>query len=219
MKSKKFRNVTALALALIVACGALAGCSGNTGKQPDNQKPPVSTEGQNNTKPDQGQDSQSGSAATEESALKLLENVWAAHSDDQKFAVMGGDAAAGITDNAGSFSLKDASAVDSMLGVPEASVSDISEAASLIHMMNANTFTGAAFKTADSKTANELAGKIEKHLSERQWMCGIPEKLYIAVTQDGFVISAFGAADIMNVFTEKLSGSYKIDVVTEKNLG
>lgn len=193
MKNKYFRNAVTFVLAMSVVCGMLAGCAGTKGKQPEMQ-------------------------TTEESALKILETVWAAYDKEQKFAAMGGDAAAGITDNAGGFSLKDTGAVDSMLGVPEASVEKITEAASIIHMMNANNFTGAAFKTADGATAKELAGEIEKHLSGRQWICGFPEKLYIATTEDGFVISAFGAGGIMKIFTEKLTDIYKVEVAVDKNL-
>lgn len=230
MKNKYFRSAVAFVLAMIVACGVLTGCTGTKGKQPGNEKPQNSTTQQEQQKPDkeqkpeqnkpeQDKNNQSEVQPTEESALKILEKVWAAYGKEQKFAAMGGDAAAGITDNAGSFSLKDAAAVDSMLGVPEASVGKITEAASIIHMMNANNFTGAAFKTTDGATAKELAGEIEKHLSGRQWICGFPEKLYIATTDDGYVISAFGAGDIMKVFTEKLTGIYKVDVVVDKNLG
>ncbi len=194
----KVKRIIAAALASLMICSALTACG--------NKENPGTS------------DSQTEVQVTEESALKLLENVWASMDDDQKFPVMGGDAAAGVTDNAGSFSLEDAAAVDSMLGVPEASLGKVSEAASLIHMMNANSFTGSAFKTADGETAKELAGEMEKHLSDRQWICGFPEKLYIATTSDGFVVSAFGAGDILSVFTEKLTGIYTVEVVTDKNL-
>lgn len=187
-----FKKLLAITLAALLALSALAAC--NSPEEPAN-----------------------GAQPTEESALKLLETVWEAFDDDQKFPAMGGNTA-DVMDQAGSFSLEDAAAVDSMLGVPEASVEKITEAASLIHMMNANTFTGAVFKTADEQTAKELAAEMEIHLSQRQWICGFPEKLFIATTGDGFVISAFGAGEIVNVFTEKLTGAYQVDVAVDKNL-
>ncbi len=200
----KLKKVLVAAMTAVMAISALAACGSND----ENKGGEAETTTQ----------AQEQVQATEESALKLMETVWASFDEDYKFPVMGGDAAAGIMDNAGSFSLEDAASVDAMLGVPEASVSNISEAASLIHMMNANTFTGAAFKTADGAAAKALAAEIEKHLATREWMCGFPEKLYIATTADGFVVSAFGAGDLMSVFAEKLTGAYTVEVVVDKNL-
>ena len=54
MKNKYFRSAAAFALAMIVACGALTGCTGTKGKQQNNQKPQSSvTQQEQNKKPAQ----------------------------------------------------------------------------------------------------------------------------------------------------------------------
>ncbi len=192
----KIKKAAVLAAVAVLSLSALTAC-GSKG----------STNGEGNTEV----------VVTEESALKLLENVWSKYGEDEQFAIMGGDMSTGIMGNAGSFSLEDAAMVDSTLGVPEDLVANVEEAASMIHMMNANTFTCGAFKVKDME-AKDFAASIEEHLSDRQWICGFPEKLYIAFTADGYVISAFGAGDLVTPFAEKLAAEYNVEIAVEKNL-
>ena len=77
------------------------------------------------------------------SALELLQTVWNSYADDEKFSVIGGDASEEnmTTDAPGKFDTADSAALDSMLGFPAGEADKIDDAASLVHMMNANTFT------------------------------------------------------------------------------
>ena len=82
------------------------------------------------------------------SALDLLEKVWNSYTDEEKFPTSGGDysEANSKEDAPGVYDLSDRAAVDSALGLPE--TAKVDQAASLVHMMNANTFTAAAYHTA-----------------------------------------------------------------------
>ena len=86
--------------------------------------------------------------ATPTSALNILETVWNTYGEDEKFSVVGGDfSEANLKEDApGVFDLKDRALADSELGLPETAAVD--EAASLVHMMNANTFTAASRRNA-----------------------------------------------------------------------
>ena len=140
--------------------------------------------------------------ATPTSALNILETVWNTYGEDEKFAVVGGDFSGANTreDAPGVFDLKDRALVDSELGLPETAAVD--EAASLVHMMNANTFTAAAYH-ATGDTA-ELAQQLRDNIMQRQWMCGFPDKLVVAVV-DEYVVAAFGAADLVDTLTTHLN--------------
>lgn len=50
MKNKYFRSAAAFALAVIVACGTLTGCTGTKGKQQNDQKPQSSVTQQEQSK-------------------------------------------------------------------------------------------------------------------------------------------------------------------------
>lgn len=139
------------------------------------------------------------------SALNILETVWNTYGEDEKFAVAGGDFSEtnAREDAPGVFDLKDRALVDSELGLPETAAVD--EAASLVHMMNANTFTAAAYH-ATGDTA-ELAQQLRDNIMQRQWMCGFPDKLVIA-TLGNYVVSVYGDEELVNTFRDKLQAAY-----------
>ena len=143
--------------------------------------------------------------ATPTSALNILETVWNTYGEDEKFAVVGGDFSEANTreDAPGVFDLKDRALADSELGLPETAAVD--EAASLVHMMNANTFTAAAYH-ATGDTA-ELAQQLRDNIMQRQWMCGFPDKLVIA-TLGNYVVSVYGDEELVNTFRDKLQAAY-----------
>ena len=151
--------------------------------------------------------------ATPTSALNILETVWNTYGEDEKFAVVGGDFSGANTreDAPGVFHLKDRALVDSELGLPETAAVD--EAASLVHMMNANTFTAAAYH-ATGDTA-EVAQQLRDNIMQRQWMCGLPDKLAAAVV-DEHVVAAFGAEDLIDTFMTHLNGIYGVSATYDE---
>ena len=147
------------------------------------------------------------------SALNILETVWNTYGEDEKFAVAGGDFSEANTreDAPGVFDLKDRALADSELGLPETAAVD--EAASLVHMMNANTFTAAAYH-ATGDTA-ELAQQLRDNIMQRQWMCGFPDKLVVAVV-DEYVVAVFGAEDLIDTFMTHLNGIYGVSATYDE---
>lgn len=132
-------------------------------------------------------------------AIDAMTAIWDAHGEDQKFAVMGGDMNNIVDGAPGAFSIEDAASVDMTLGLPESEISKVTGAASLVHMMNANTFTAAAYDLAEGTDAAALAETIKTHLADREWMCGFPEKLVI-MNVGGTLVTAFGAGDLIDNF-------------------
>ena len=82
--------------------------------------------------------------------LSLLETVWNDFGEDEKFAVIGGgpEQENMVDDAPGAYDLTDRSLAEINLVLPESA--QVDEAASLIHMMNANTFHGAARRHSGS---------------------------------------------------------------------
>ena len=76
--------------------------------------------------------------------VDVLTKVWDTYKDDEKFAAGGGDANNMVMDGPGKYDVSDVEGLDAQLGFPQASVALIDDAASLVHMMNANTFTAGA---------------------------------------------------------------------------
>ncbi len=188
MKLKNMQKKLALGLlAATLSISALTGCSPSK---------PDSTE------------KETTATNLPESSVSLLENVWASYENEEQFSIMGGDPSALVMDLPGTFSLSDSAAVDATLGLPEDSITLVDDAASIVHMMNANTFTCGAFHVADSKDTEALTTAIKEHLSSRQWVCGFPEKLTIISVPGDYLISLFGNGEMVDLFTTKLTALY-----------
>lgn len=143
------------------------------------------------------------------SALDLLTTVWNTYSDDEKFPAMGGDLSEEnmTADAPGKFGIDDTTALDATLGFPAAYGEQIDDAASLIHMLNANTFTCGAFHIKNENDSADVTAAIKDNIMQRQWICGFPDKLVI-VKIDNYVVSFFGTNDIVDAFKTKLTSAY-----------
>ena len=143
------------------------------------------------------------------SALEILEKVWSKYSTDEKFPATGGSEKQMKEDMPGKFDVSDAEALDFELGFPKAQASEIDDAASLMHMLNQNSFSCGVYHVKDSANVEALAGKIKENILARQWMCGFPEKLVI-LSVGNYIVSVFGAAELTDTFTAKLSAEYSL---------
>ena len=144
-----------------------------------------------------------------QSALDLLTQVWDSYGEDEKFSAAGGDMTEEnmAMDMPGKFGVGDAQMLDSILGFPGASVEKIDEAASLVHMINANTFTCGAFHAVNTGDVEDLAAAIKDNIMQRHWMCGFPDKLAV-VKLDGYVVSVFGHTELVDTFVSHLNAVY-----------
>ena len=150
-----------------------------------------------------------GTDTTIPDALTLLNTVLSIYTEDEKFHAAGGDYdEANMTDDApGKVGLADASNVEYLLSVPADVVSEFDDAASLIHMLNGNTFTCGAYRLTDTSKLDTVAASIKDYVMAKQWMCGFPDKLVIA-SVGSYVIEVFGAEDLVNTFRDKLTAAY-----------
>ncbi len=143
-------------------------------------------------------------------ALTLLNAVWDSYEEEEKFPAAGGDFTEenSVMDAPGKYGIEDPAVLDSVFGLPEASFSKIDDAASLVHMMNANTFTCGVFHVSDSGDVPEVADSLKENILSRQWMCGFPDKLIVIRVGD-YVVSAFGNEELMNNFKAKTMTVYE----------
>ena len=143
------------------------------------------------------------------SALDLLNTVWAQYGDDDKFPAAGGDMSDGnmVEDAPGSFSVSDGDMLDYSLGYPAGDAGKLADAASLTHMMNANTFTAGAFHLSDSADMDTVVSDLKDNIMSRQWMCGFPDKLVI-VTCGDYIVSCFGAEDLVDQFRDTVTAAF-----------
>ena len=147
----------------------------------------------------------------------LLSNVFAQYAEEAKFPIGGGAGDAMVMDAPGAMDLSDAETVDFMVGLPADSAAMIDDAASALHMMNANTFTAGCYRVTDSANVEAVVKSLQENIQNRQWMCGFPEGLVI-YTVGNYVVSAFGNQQLLDTFASHLGGVYGeavVEVVAE----
>ncbi len=145
----------------------------------------------------------------------LLSSIYNAFAEDQKFPIGGGDSANLVMDAPGAFDITNVEELESSLGFPSSQAANIDGAASMIHMMNANTFTGAAYHLIDGADADAFAEAVKETVLAKQWICGMPDTLVI-LSADGYIITAYGNAELIENFkTTALSAVSGSEVILE----
>lgn len=146
------------------------------------------------------------------SSLEILENVWAAYAENEKFAVIGGsiDPETGNAANMegpGSYDMAQAENLTYNLLIPADQLANVDEAATMVHMMNANTFTCGVVHLKEGTSVDAFVEAMRTAIQGNQWMCGFPDKLVIG-TIGNYVLVAFGVNDAMDPFQEHLGTVY-----------
>ena len=139
------------------------------------------------------------------SALEVLETVWASYGEDEMFFAMGGGYESMTDNKPGAIAATDTDSIQYMLLVPEAELAGVTEAASLLHAMNANTFTAGSFKVND---AAAFATAMQSAVQGNMWMCGFPEQLVIFTFGNEFAVVAFGNGELIANSRAKLTAAY-----------
>ena len=200
------KKIIAMLLALTMLV-AFAGCNNTTAPETTE-----GTEAPETTAAPETTEAATGAA----SALEILENTWNLFGEDEKFFVMGGDFENMVDGAPGAVNVAGVDFLTGNLIIPEAETANVTEAASLIHGMNANTFTCAAYAVADVQA---FADAMKTAIQGNHWMCGFPEKLVIAEV-DGFVVVMFGHGDAVNPFLTNLQAAYPTtNVLAEEAIG
>lgn len=177
------KKLVALMLALTLALGLTAcGGSGNSETTADD------TEGK--------------------AAVDILTDVWAVYGDDEKFAIAGGDYENMVSDAPGTVNVADGETLDALLGFPAASAELIDDGASMMHMMNQNTFTAGVYHVANADDLQDVADAVKENVMNRQWICGFPDDLVIYSVGTNYVAAAFGAEEVVDVFETHLQEVY-----------
>lgn len=144
----------------------------------------------------------------ETSALEILENVWAKYAEDEKFAVIGGNMESPVDNAPGNYDMAYAEGLTWNLLVPEAELAKVDQAATMIHMMNANTFTCGVVHLTEGTDVAAFASAMRDAIQGNMWMCGFPETLLVAAVYGEYVVIAFGVNDAMNPFMTHFAEAY-----------
>lgn len=151
-------------------------------------------------------------------AVEILTKTFESFDDNMKFSIGGGGYSNMTADVPGAVEVTDTESLAGLLQFPVDSVDMIDDAASMLHMMNANTFTAGAYHVAAADDQQALADALKDSIMNAQWMCGFPEMLLIAGINDDYVVAAYGTADLVEHFETKLADNFGAAVLYEESL-
>lgn len=152
------------------------------------------------------------------SALELLETVWESIPEENRFPVSGGDYDNNVMGAPGAFDHENTEYMDNLLAVPADAAAMVDDAASMLHMMNANTFTSGVFHLADPADTDAFVAAVQETVANRQWVCGFPQQLLMVTDGNGYVVMAFGNAELLELFQSHVTALGGVVAVNESLL-
>ncbi len=159
---------------------------------------------------------QGGGQSQYTEALEVLNQVIEAYGEDELFSMYGGDQENAVMDGPGKFDITKTEELESVYGLAADQSSNIEDAATMVHLMNANTFTGAVYRIKEGVDMNAFADALKSCILARQWICGQPDTLVLINVDGRYIITAFGEAGIIENFkTNALSALSGAQVITE----
>ena len=148
-------------------------------------------------------------------ANELLTKVWdeynATASDELRFPSAGGNVESMIMDTPAKFDTTLEGAEDALtVGycITKETIAMTDDIATLMHMMNANNFSCAAYHVTEAANVETIVSNVKDDVLNNQWMCGFPEKLIIVTVGEDYVVSAFGNGGIIDAFKTAITSVY-----------
>lgn len=142
--------------------------------------------------------------------VDALNAIWSSY--DGGFPVYGGSIENPVDGAAGAIDVTDKDLLKNTLLIPDGM--NVTEAATLIHMMNGNTFTAYMMKIEEMDDA-EIGEALTKSFTSTQFMCGVPERINIG-RFDGYIVVVYGAGELIDAFTR---AAFEVQLKNEINNG
>ena len=159
---------------------------------------------------------QGGGESRYAEALDVLNEVIKVYGEDELFSMYGGDQENAVMDAPGKFDVSKTDELENVYGLPADQSANIEDAASMVHMMNGNVFTGAAYRLKDNADKNAFAQAVQSALLKKQWLCGQPDTLAVLEADGTYVITAYGEAGVMETFRSYAQSVFQdVKVLTE----
>ena len=189
-------------LCAFLLMGVLTGCN-RSGQKPTESTPTIST-------PAATQPSSTGNAGSTEKgdSVAILENIWALYGEDERFAVYGGAVENSVADAPGALDLSNAEELVSKYLIPQNQLTNISDGASLVHMMNGNIFTAVVFKVQEGTNVDAMTKAWRDAIHQNRWICGQPDKMLMYRMDTDHILMTFGSADAMTQFQGKVTAAF-----------
>lgn len=127
---------------------------------------------------------------------------------NDKFAVMGGHFETAVMDKPAKYDLTKTSDLELMYCVPQTAIAQIDDAATMVHLMRASTFTVGAYHVTDVANVKAVVDGIKQQMIGNQWLGGFPDEYSIMVVDEQYVVAMLGESQIVDNFETTLITIY-----------
>lgn len=191
-------------LAIVLLCCLLTGCTVSV-------SPPVPSLTAAPTTVTDSTDSAVGTAQTR--CAQILDAVWQQYEAEERFAAYGGSIEHAVEDNPGDLALHNTEELTTRYLIPQDRMDGITEAASLVHLMNSNIFTAAAVRLKDGGEIQAFAGAWRDAMQNNRWICGSPDRILIVQVEQDILLTVFASEENVYAFHGKLAAAFPNAVV------
>lgn len=156
-------------------------------------------------------------------ANDILTKVWdtyEAHDTDgntynNRFSILGGHYKSALVNKPAKYDLTKASDLEVTYCVPQDVVPMLDDAATMVHLMKASSFTAGAYHVTDVSNVKSVVEGIKTQTLGNQWLGGFPDRYFIAVVDEQYVVAAFGSGEVVAYFEQSLKDVFGQQVVVE----
>ena len=202
------KKVTAILLASVMMLSLMAGCAVAPVETTDpTQETTAPTQAPTQPTEATTEPTQPVTGTAESSSARLLAKIWTQYGEDERFATYGGTVEHSVSDAPGDLDMANTEEVITKYLLPADQLSNVENGGSLVHLMNSNIFTAAAFKLKDGTDSRAVAKALRDNIQKAQWICGQPEHLLVA-DAEGHIVMAFAAKENLDNFRQKMTAAY-----------
>lgn len=151
-------------------------------------------------------------------ALEIMEYAWVALGGERQPAVIGGHFSAEYTTGPYTYELTYAEDLAATLLLPEDQMDKVTDAATAVHMLNANSMTAGVIKLAEGTDVKAFADAVADRIVNNQWMCGFPEKMAIIQINEDYLFITYGLYELIDPMVEGLSSDWTMNELYNRSL-
>ena len=127
---------------------------------------------------------------------------------NDRFAIMGGHFDTAVMDMPAKYDLTQTTDLELIYCVPQTVSPMLDDAATMVHLMVASTFTAGAYHVSDVANVRSAVDGMKQQIEGNHWLDGFPDSYLVATIDEQYVISAVGNAEVMEYFEAVLKDIY-----------
>ena len=105
-----------------------------------------------------------------------------------------------------------------VLMLPTDKMDSVEDAATVVHLLNANSMTAGVVKLKEGTDVKAFADAVADRISNNQWMCGFPEWMAVVQINDNFLFIGYGLYDMINPMVVNMDSSWNAKQLYNRTL-